>query len=666
MKKILFIFLFLLVLVGCQSEVQIQAEKLVIVGPTSVEVGDVIKLNTNISSTVNWFSSDSDIAIVSNGFVTGINIGVVTITAEKASNMLISDTIEINVVEKPFTPEEEEIVYYRSKILSINTSTKKIELLNCPYTTYDADTKFIKLYDEKLSILTINDFYIGMSNIYVACDKTSNTIKVMMMDGEIGFSNIRVGIRKTINDFTNEATLYHDSIKLRFDSGANLQVYDGSFKTEIAEGTILSININSGKIRVTNGATTILETYKRIIFTSFSEEITITSISRNMGTPSYRGNIEIAMINNHLIVVNDLNIEDYLTKVVPSEMPASYHGEALKAQAIAARTYAYADIFNKTNDALGYTVDDSVKSQVYNNINTTANTNAAVLGTQGLIMMNENSLVQAYFYSTSSGLTASAHDVWITDGEEGEYVPYLIGRNLTTDQENNPLMFDYTSEASALNFFKTLKMNTPDANTAYHRWRVTFTKSQIANMLNQNLTNSYNSNNNLVLTKVGSSWEARAIPDVVGEVTNMYVEKRGSSGVVVSLVIETTSGTYKLINQFNIRFTLRPSSADFRVVVYGATSNSAAYTTTWDSPGNLYSGFFAIETNGDNFTLYGGGNGHGVGMSQNGANGLAKKGILYEEILSSYYSAISLVDITYSYDSLIGYEQVLDFARNIS
>ncbi|MFA6627003.1 MAG: SpoIID/LytB domain-containing protein [Bacilli bacterium] len=664
MKKTLLCLLFAcLVLVGCQSEVTPRAEQLLIVGENEIEVGEVIKLSTNMSSTVNWFSSDSNIATVAGGYVTGMNEGVATITAEKVSNILIYDTIEITVISKPIEADEENLVYYQTKILSIDTLSSKIELLNCPISTYTSQTKFVQMEGSYVHFITIDDFFIGMENIYVACDTVSNTIKTVMMEGEIGFSNIRVGIRYTISDFTNDSTLYHNSVTFEFSSDGALQTYDGSFKLSIDAGSTIDISINSNRYQIIQGSTILLETTKRVIFSSLSEEISISSIVRGGGTPSYAGNLEIALIDGKLLVVNDVDIESYLLKVVPSEMPSSYHVEALKAQAIAARTYAYMDIFNKSNDALGYTVDDSVKSQVYNNTNAQPNTTAAVQATQGLIMTHDGDPVQAFFYSTSSGLTASAHDVWITEGESGTYVPYLIGRNLATDEDSNPIPFDASSEASALLFFKQIEMNTPDSGTSYHRWKVTFTKVQLSNILNANLGKSYTANSALILTKAGEEWISSPIPSSIGEVLDMYVEKRGDSGVVVSIVIDTTVGTYKIINQYNIRFTLRPSSAGSNVTVYGATNTQTTYMRTWTNPGNLYSGFFAIEVDGDNFTLYGGGNGHGVGMSQNGANGLAKSGIEFEEILESYYSSIDLTDITYSYQELLEYEDILSFVN---
>ncbi|MDD4212676.1 MAG: SpoIID/LytB domain-containing protein [Bacilli bacterium] len=666
MKRLfLGLFLILLILTGCKSEVTPRVEQLVIVGDNEIEVGEVIKLSTNISSPVNWFSSDDNIAIVAGGYVTGINVGVVTITAEKVSNILIYDTIEIIVIPKTIESNEENVVYYQTKILSIDKEESKIELLNCPIFQYTPETKFVRMEQEEVQFVTINDFYIGMENIYVACDTVSNTIKTMMMEGSLGFSNIRVGIRNTISDFTNEATLFHSSVTLYFPSEGSLQTYDGTYTVTIESASTLQITINNSHMRITQGGTTLLETTKRVIFSSASEEISITSINRSMGNPKYAGNLEIAMIDQKLVVVNDIDIELYLLKVVPSEMPSSYHVEALKAQAIAARTYAYMDIFNKSKDAFGYTVDDSVASQVYNNANAQTSTTQAVEATKGLIMTHDGDPVQAFFYSTSSGLTASAHDVWISSGETGAYVAYLLGHNLTTDSLGNPIPFDATNEASALTFFKQIQMNTPDTGTSYHRWCVTFTKAQIASMLNANLQKSYLATPALILTKSGDEWVSTPIPTDVGEVFDMTVDKRGDSGVIISLSISTSTGTYKIINQYNIRFTLRPSTAGSNVTVYGATSANTTYSKTWTNPGNLYSAFFAIETDGETFTLYGGGNGHGVGMSQNGANGLAKTGVLFEEILESYYSSIDFTDITYSYQELFDYEDILQFIDSI-
>lgn len=384
------------------------------------------------------------------------------------------------------------------------------------------------------------------------------------------------------------------------------------------------------------------------------EAITINSISRG-SKRVYSGNLEVSIYNGRMLVVNDINLEKYLYKVVPSEMPASYNAEALKAQAVAARTYAYKDILNRTFEKYGYTVDDSVQSQVYNNANAQAATTKAVDETKGLIMMHNGELVNAFYYSTSAGITASAHEVWIGDDNlNPSVIPYLIGQNHTTNSKGELINFDPTDEANMLNFFKTRNVVTPDSSISFHRWKVEFTKAGLTSTISKNLTLRYAATPNLILTKEGDKFISKPISTDTGEVTNVYVGKRGTSGVVIELIIETTKNTYKIINQYNIRFTLRPQDA--ATSNYTATATSANYTKS-GSNSILFSGFFAIEASNDTFTFYGGGNGHGVGMSQNGANTLGKNGKKFEEILNSYYSSIELVDISYDYQELENFKE---------
>lgn len=132
-----------------------------------------------------------------------------------------------------------------------------------------------------------------------------------------------------------------------------------------------------------------------------SRGITIKNIKRTQGNPTYLGVLDIYKTEQGYVLVNELSLEEYLCSVVPSEMPASYPSEALKAQAISARTYA-ANFFSRP----GYPeydahVDDSVMYQVYNNIATSPEAIAAVEETCGQILCDaENNLIITYYYST--------------------------------------------------------------------------------------------------------------------------------------------------------------------------------------------------------------------------------------------------------------------------
>lgn len=130
------------------------------------------------------------------------------------------------------------------------------------------------------------------------------------------------------------------------------------------------------------------------------------------------------------MLINELPLEEYLYSVVPSEMPASYPQEALKAQAICARTYAYTHMQRAGYEALGAHVDDSSSYQVYNNILEQEEATAAVKATYGQLLVREDGVTPAetYYYSTSWGYGSDAH-VWKTSAADS--YGYIVPRHLS-------------------------------------------------------------------------------------------------------------------------------------------------------------------------------------------------------------------------------------------
>ena len=122
----------------------------------------------------------------------------------------------------------------------------------------------------------------------------------------------------------------------------------------------------------------------------------------------YSGIIEIFVLRNKILVVNKLGIEKYLSSVVGSEMPHKWPLEALKAQAIASRTYAL-----KQNGNNIYDVDSTQMHQVYNGLESrTPKTRKAVRATRSLVLTYKNKLINALFHSSSGGMTENSEDVW--------------------------------------------------------------------------------------------------------------------------------------------------------------------------------------------------------------------------------------------------------------
>ncbi|MBM9501384.1 SpoIID/LytB domain-containing protein [Leptospira sp. 201903071] len=119
------------------------------------------------------------------------------------------------------------------------------------------------------------------------------------------------------------------------------------------------------------------------------------------------------------LIVNSLPLEEYLYAVVPSEVPYSWPNEALKAQAICARTYAVREILNKKN-AL-YDVEATTNSQVYGGLEKEhPSTTKAVQDTTGVMAIYEETPIQAFFHSNSGGKTETPENVW-----GGKKIPYL-------------------------------------------------------------------------------------------------------------------------------------------------------------------------------------------------------------------------------------------------
>jgi stage II sporulation protein D len=130
----------------------------------------------------------------------------------------------------------------------------------------------------------------------------------------------------------------------------------------------------------------------------------------------YRGSIQVDLVSGKLRAINMVGLEQYLYGVVPSEMPYTWLPEALKAQAVAARSYALA-----TRRSGAFDLYPDTRSQVYLGIeHERPSTNAAVDATAGKVVLYAGQIARTYFFSSSGGRTASSEEVW------GEPVPYLV------------------------------------------------------------------------------------------------------------------------------------------------------------------------------------------------------------------------------------------------
>ena len=125
----------------------------------------------------------------------------------------------------------------------------------------------------------------------------------------------------------------------------------------------------------------------------------------------YRGIFILKNRNGLLTLINKLDIESYIKGVVPAEMPPSWGYEALKAQAIAARSYALANLGKR--NSFGYDLKDTPEDQAYNGASAeTDNTNKAVKDSYGIVLIYDLKIIPAYYSASAGGHTVDAGDVW--------------------------------------------------------------------------------------------------------------------------------------------------------------------------------------------------------------------------------------------------------------
>ncbi len=263
----------------------------------------------------------------------------------------------------------------------------------------------------------------------------------------------------------------------------------------------------------------------------------------------YRGKVRLMRQGRGVTAVNLVDLEKYLYSVVGSESIPSWPIEALKAQAVAARTYA---IYQTTKDSNRYyDLDTTTATQVYKGLNNEyVSTVEAVEATKNQVMTYGGKVILAAFHAASGGHTENVEDVWMSP------LPYLRG------------VVDY------------------DQNSPVFQWNKNLTSREISR-------------------QIGG----------IGTVTSMVPVTKTPRGRVDVMRISGTKGS-KTMDGSKVRKALK-----------------------------LRSTLFTVSKSGGNFMILGRGSGHGIGLSQWGAHGLAEKDTPYKQILSHYYQNAQLTQL---------------------
>lgn len=421
---------------------------------------------------------------------------------------------------------------------------------------------------------------------------------------------------------TGYGSIFHSSVtvtsskKFTISNGVETKTYDAKHKVTIKPGSSL---FGKGT--------------KLTISAQDSGKIQITSISRSQGKPSYRGKIEVnAVKGKGIVLINQLQLEQYLYSVVSSEMSSSFSLEALKAQAVTARSFAYSHLASKEYEAYNADLDDSTSFQVYNNLWETASTRTAVKETANQVLKSENEIINTYYYSTSSGQSATPEEVWGGDTEEKYYFRKV--QNINGTEKN------LSKESTFKSFWTDKDLTTFDSSSEWYRWQTAISKTNMQKQINSRLS-AYSSNGSKVILVKQSDGTYKGVKITnIGSLKKISVCERAKSGMVKGILITGSKATVKVLNATYIRYMLAPVSNKLEKQNGGSVSKLSI----------LPSSFFYVSKEKDDsgkdcFTVYGAGYGHGVGMSQNGANQMAKEGYGYEDIIMYYFRNISLCHI---------------------
>lgn len=464
------------------------------------------------------------------------------------------------------------------KVLSVQAGS--IELEGYGTVPLDTEYKVLKTYGD-VKRQQLSDILVGSENqeFIVAKGKICAAIK----EREDAADRIRVLIMG--NGFESR---YHEKIEIT--CPGSIKKIQGDSEAMLDPASVISVTSGDGTCRE-----------RLILEPQDGSELTVNSLVRAQGTPSYGGRLEILDTENGLVLVNEIDMEAYLKKVIPSEMPSSYEKEALKAQAVCARTYAFVQSRSNSYSEYGAQIDDSTQFQVYNNVDPDEKTAQAVQETYGKMLYYNGNPITAYYFSTSCGTTTNA-SIWDSDPEA---TPYLRCLSLQTARSR----LSFASEEAFASFIKKKAFPAYDASYPLYRW-------------------NFRTNGTIIASHVGG----------VGKITGVSVTERGPGGVAMKLLVKGSEGETTISGQNAIRSALGDASLTL-TLMDGKTSDG------WSL---LPSGFLAIEETGTDeqgvvqFRVYGGGYGHGVGMSQNGAQGMAKAGMGYEEILKYFYDGVTI------------------------
>lgn len=419
-------------------------------------------------------------------------------------------------------------------------------------------------------------------------------------------------VRVAINDSSFRSFVYN---QVSIIATSEFTLYDKNTGKQIAKfkpNEVARVKFASGKFNVSvNNKLVAKNIDGTLIFNCSKGFIGVENLKRNGRQALYHGIFELAPRNDsQFYLINVIDLEDYLKGVVPNEMPIRFGLEALKAQAVAARNYV---LMPRAKYYKEFDVDDSVSSQVYFGANSETDlSNRAIRETEGLVALYNWNLILAQYCSTAGGYTENYENAFSdpkTKAFPSKQKPFLMGY---------PDMYTVAPlnrEEEARLFY----MGYPDSydiKSPYYRWKKEFSADELTNVLKKTLVEQSKTGFVKPEFKQGNNFD---------EIRDIVVRQRGVSGKVMEVDIITDKQTYHVYKELVVRRIFEKNGISL-------PSANIVFENLFDTNKKL-----------NKVIIYGGGFGHGVGMSQYGAGFMATSlHKPFDKILKRYYTGITI------------------------
>ncbi len=334
-------------------------------------------------------------------------------------------------------------------------------------------------------------------------------------------------------------------------------------------------------------------------FDSFTAKPSTYEAFLSINNRKYLGNVQFTNESNKYVrPINTVPMEDYLKGVIPKEVYTSWHADALKSQAVAARTYALSYASN--------TIDDTTKYQVYGGYEWYNSTNSAVDETFGKVLNYNGALINAVFSSSNGGIIESDYNAW---GKASH--PYF---QVKTDPYDPQTKWSLTIQKQQIDL-STKDLKNPDA-----WWSQTKeVDEKIAGKIKAQM-------------QTETQFKGKDIKIVGISKVNLYQPtsgqrmSKGDISVTYVMKGEVDQDNKLMVKTWN---RVGDKADNIRFMLDGMRFKSLMVIKQYQDPQTI--------------TVEGKGNGHGVGLSQFGANAMAAQGKSYTDILNFYYPGVGLV-----------------------